>query len=254
MARAVMRAMPAAGRLPAAAPLLAACGLLAGAVCCARAQTVVITTNGSTVIVNGHVVSGNGNVTLAKGPIRTEQRALAPYSGMRVDAPAEVTFSPSERSAVTITAPSDILPLIETDVSDGTLVIALKGSVVLSSPIVIAATGPGLGAIALAGSGSVKAAGLSGPALDISLAGSGVVAATGNVERISIRLTGSGDVDVAAIRAAEVRGLIAGSGTIRAFARESVAARITGSGAFFVSGDPPHRASSVTGSGEILFR
>ena len=241
MTRTAMRAMCAAG------------GLLAAVSCPARAQTVVITTNGSTVIVNGHVVSG-GNATVARGPIRTEERAEPAYSGIRVDAPADVTFSPSAKSQVTVTAPADILPLIETDVNGGTLVIGLKGSVVLSSPIVIAATGPGLNSIALAGAGTVKAAGLSGPALDISLAGSGAVAANGTVEQVAIRLTGSGDVDVASIRAASVRGLIAGSGSIRAFARESVDARITGSGEFIVSGNPPQRASSVSGSGEILFR
>lgn len=241
MARTVMWAMCTAG------------GLLAAASCSASAQTVVITTNGSTVIVNGHVVS-SGNATVAKGPIRTEERAEPPYSGIRVDAPADVTFSPSAKSQVTVTAPADILPLIETDVTDGTLVIGLKSSVVLSSPIVIAATGPSLNEIALDGAGSVKAAGLSGPQLDISLAGSGLVAANGTVGRVAIRLTGSGDVDVASIQAASVRGLIAGSGTIRAFARESVDARITGSGEFIVSGDPPQRASSVSGSGEILFR
>ena len=241
MARTAMWAMCAAG------------GLLWAAPCSAGAQTVVVTTNGSTVIVNGHVVSG-GNATVAKGPIRTEVRAEPAYSGIRVDAPADVTFSPSAKSQVTVTAPADVLPLVETNVTDGTLVIGLKGPVVLSSPIAIAATGPSLAAITLAGSGRVKAVGLSGPALDISLAGSGVVVANGTVGQVAIRLTGSGDVDVASIRAASVRGLIAGSGTIRAFARDSVDARITGSGAFIVSGDPAQRASSVTGSGEILFR
>ncbi len=235
---------------------LAASGLVASAACCARAGTVVITTEGSssTVVINGHVVSGSTNVTVAKGPIKTEERTVAVFSGIEVDAPAEVTFSPAATPHVTVTAPADILALIETEVQDGTLVIGLRGSVVLASPILVAVRGPGLAAIGLAGAGRVKATGLSGPDLSISLSGSGAVAANGAVGRIGIRLSGSGDVDVAAIRAADVSAAITGSGSIRAFASASVEAELTGSGEFIVFGNPPQRATRVTGSGEVLFR
>ncbi len=244
MARTAMRVMVTAG------------GLFLGAACGASADSVVVTTNGSstTVVINGHVISGGENTVVAKGPIRTEERAVPAYSGIQVDAPANVTFSPAPAPHVTVTAPADILPLVETDVQEGTLVIALKGSVVLSSPILVAASGPSLAAIDLAGSGSVKAAGLSGPDLRISLSGSGTVAANGTVGRVGIHLSGSGDVDVAAIPAANVSGVITGSGTIRAFARESLEAELTGSGEFIVFGNPQQRTTNVTGSGEILFR
>jgi Putative auto-transporter adhesin, head GIN domain len=239
----------------AARVVMTASGLVAGMACCANAETVVISTGGSTtVVINGHVVSGSENVTVAKGPIKTEERTVAAFSGIAVDAPAEVTFSPAAKPHVTVTAPADILTLIETDVQDGTLVIGLRGSVVLSSPILVAVGGPGLAAISLAGAGRVKAAGLSGPDLSIALSGSGVVAADGKVGRIGIRLSGSGDVDVAAIRAADVSGAITGSGSISAFASESVEAELTGSGEFIVFGNPPQRATHVTGSGEVLFR
>jgi len=243
-------------RMARRAAVFAAGSVIAGAACSARADTVTITTNGSssTVIINGQVVSGGSGTTVAKGPIQTEDRAVADYSGIQLDAPANVTFSPSERTRVMVTAPADILKLIKTEVEGGTLVIALNGSIVLSAPIEIAASGPNLTAIDLTGAGTVKAVGLSGPDLNISLSGSGGVTADGEVGQVGIRISGSGDVDVAAIPASSVSGVITGSGTIRAFARERIRATITGSGTFIVSGNPPQRETNVIGSGDILFR
>jgi Putative auto-transporter adhesin, head GIN domain len=234
-------------------PMLLASGLVA-IPACGRAESIVVTDGGSVVVINGHVVSGSRDMVVAKGPVRTEHRPLPAYSSIRVDASADVTFSISERPGVAVTAPENVLPLIRTDVSGGNLVIGLQGSVVLSSPIVIAATAPALEAIDLSGSGKVNAAGLVGPQLDVSLGGSGVVTASGNVGHIAIRLSGSGDVDVAGIRATEVSGAISGSGTIRAFASDRVEARISGSGEFIVLGNPPGRATNVSGSGQILFQ
>ncbi|HWA80521.1 MAG TPA: DUF2807 domain-containing protein [Acetobacteraceae bacterium] len=243
-------------RMARRAAMFAAGSVIAGAACSARADSVTITTNGSssTIIINGHVVSGGSGTTVAKGPIETERRALPGYSGIQLDAPADLTFSPSDKTGVAVTAPADVLKLIRTEVEGGTLVIALNGSVVLSSPIEIAASGPNLTGIALTGAGTVKAAGLSGPDLNISLSGSGGVTADGHVTQVGIRVSGSGDVDVAAIPAASVSGVITGSGTIRAFASERIKATITGSGTFIVSGNPTQRETNVIGSGDILFR
>jgi Putative auto-transporter adhesin, head GIN domain len=236
--------------------VLAAGGLIAGAACCARAGTVVVISNGAspTIVINGHIVSGGQDIVVAKGPIRSEERSVPAFTSLELDAPVEATFSPGPNARVIVTAPSDILALMATEVEDGTLVIALKGSVEVSSPIRVSVNGPGLAAISLAGAGRVKATGLSGPDLSISLSGSGDVAANGSVGRIGIRLSGSGNVDVAAIQAADVSGAITGSGSISAFASRSVEAELTGSGAFIVFGNPPQRATHVTGSGEVLFR
>jgi hypothetical protein len=231
--------------------------LMSGAIAipaCGWANTVIVTDNGSVVIVNGHVVSGSSNVVVGKGPVQTEQRTVGAFSGLRVAAPANVTFHTSEKPSVAVTAPANVLPLIETDVRNGVLVIGLRGSVVLSSPITVAASAPALASINLAGAGNVEARGLAGPELGISVGGSGTVTATGEVGRIAVSVAGSGDVDVAAIHANEVRGSVSGSGTVRAFARERVEAEIAGSGELIIFGNPPQRATRVAGSGEILFR
>jgi len=236
-------------------PPLTLAALLAAGLAAVRADTIITGSHsGTVVVINGQLVTGNANAVVAKGPERTERRVLPAYTALRLLVPAEVTFRTAPTSSVTVAAPADILPLVRTEVTDGQLVIAIHGSVVLSAPLRIAATAPRLEEIRVDGSGSVRASGLSGPRLGVSLAGAGTVTARGAVGRVAIDLSGSGDVDVAAIDAAEVTADLSGSGDIRASARQALRATISGSGNVRVSGDPPQRVVRVSGSGRVIFR
>jgi Putative auto-transporter adhesin, head GIN domain len=216
------------------------------------AKTTIVIENGvgETTITD----SGNSPIVVANDEIRTEERRPQAYSGIKLDIPAELTFAPSSATFLRITGPSNILPLVTSETEDEELVIGLAESVSLRSPIRIVAGSPQLNVVNVAGSGMVKAVGLSGRPLRLSLSGSGSITAAGKAETVDVRISGSGDVDASAVSALRLIAEISGAGSLRASATRGVVADISGSGAMVVRGDPAERKINVAGSGRVHFQ
>jgi hypothetical protein len=217
----------------------------------ASAEAIIVIENGdSRTIIN----NGNSRVVVANDQTKTEERRPRAYSGIKLNIPAELTFAPSSTTFLRLTGPSNILPLVTSDTEDGELIIGLEESVSLSSPIRIIAGSPQLHAVSVAGSGLVRAVGLSGGALRLSVSGSGSITAAGKAETVDIRIGGSGNVDASAVVASRLIAQISGAGSIRASATRGVIADISGSGGILVRGEPPERNVTVAGSGRVYFR
>lgn len=108
--------------------------------------------------------------------------------------------------------------------------------------------------IRIKGSGDVTLYDLQQPVLDVGIQGSGDITAFGQVEHLDVEVAGSGDVDASELVAMSAELSVAGSGDIDAYVRQSVKARIAGSGDIVVRGNPPIRDQSVAGSGDIKFK
>ncbi len=215
------------------------------------AETTIVIENGVGVTITNN---GNSRIVVANDETKTEERRPQAYSGIRLDIPAELTFAPSSTTFLKITGPSNVLPLVTSATTDQELVIGLKESVSLRAPIRIIAGSPALHAVSVAGSGIVRALGLSGRQLRLSVSGSGSITTAGKAETVDIRISGSGDVDTSAVAALRLTAEISGAGSIRASARLGVVANISGSGGIVVLGDPPERNVNVAGSGHVYFR
>lgn len=217
----------------------------------ASAETTIVIENGA----EGTFTTGtNPRVVVGNDDIRTEERKLRAYSGIELDIPAELTFAPANAPFLRITGPSNILPLVTSEIKDDELIIAMSEPVSLSAPIQIAAGSSQLHTLSVAGSGAVRAAGLSGTPLRLSLSGSGSITAAGRAETVHIRISGSGEVDASAVAAPWLIADISGAGSIRASAMRGVVANISGSGSILVQGNPPERHVSIAGSGRVQFR
>lgn len=102
----------------------------------------------------------------------------------------------------------------------------------------------------IAGSGSVNVATIASERLEVSMAGSGDMKAAGTVQRLEVSKTGSGDIDLAALTADTVEISIAGSGDIALASDGEVTASIAGSGDIEVIGNAKCTLKSV-GSGTL---
>ncbi|MDT4835841.1 putative auto-transporter adhesin, head GIN domain [compost metagenome] len=108
--------------------------------------------------------------------------------------------------------------------------------------------------IRIKGSGDVTLYDLQQSVLDVGVQGSGDITAFGQVEHLEAEVAGSGDVDASELVAMTAELSVAGSGDIEAHVRQSVKARVAGSGDIVVRGNPPSRVQSVAGSGDIKFK
>lgn len=216
-------------------------------------STVVSSGNGVTIVSGTHISIG-GDVVAGKGPAKTEERQLAGYSGLVIEAPVDMRYAVAATPSMKITAPANILPLVTTEVKRGKLIVGLKKSVTMDSMIRIEAAGPSLASVSLTGSGDLKLSGLTGRSLAVDVSGSGSIAASGQVDSAAFDISGSGDVDAVGLRAQDLRLDVSGAATISAHASRSVKIDLSGSGDITIAGRPKQRSVERSGAGEVTFR
>ena len=204
----------------------------------------VVTVNG--LRVSGQMVSG-------QGAAKTEVRALSGFSGISMLAPVSLTYVASHAPSIQVTAPPNILPLLVTSVENGQLVISLIGSVSLRTPVIVNVEGEMLELLTMMGAGQAQLNGLSGQVIRLHIAGTGNIAATGNVERLEAKMSGAGNIDTTGTRAMQVAIDVSGSGDVHAYASQSVQVDISGAGNVTISGNPAQRSINRSGSGSVRF-
>lgn len=218
---------------------------------------------------SGERVAGNGDVV-------TEPRDLGSFDGVGLSGGFDVIIRQGSTARVEVKADRNLLPYLETRVSDGakgrTLEIGPKRGYQLSGSVnpVITIEMPTLRSVAVAGSGTVKVQAIKTAGVDASVAGSGDIrfadlaaeragfkvsgsgdiAASGRAGQVTVSIAGSGDVKVAELAADEVKVSIAGSGDAQVQATKRLNVSIAGSGDVRYVGSP-EVSSSIAGSGRV---
>jgi hypothetical protein len=105
----------------------------------------------------------------------------------------------------------------------------------------------------LHGSGELEITGGASDSVEAEVVGSGHLTLLGNSKELRARTTGSGELDGQHLRAEIVTVKQLGSGSSTVFARQSLAASVSGSGDITVFGSPSQRSVSRTGSGDVTF-
>ncbi|MBB4517231.1 head GIN domain-containing protein [Paraburkholderia fungorum] len=208
--------------------------------------------NSNVVIIDGKVVSGSGSKP-ARGPIKTEQRDLQPFSVVELEAPSDATFAIAPKASISITGPADALAKVSTSVSNGRLKVSINDSISLAAPLRVQISGPSLSGVRLPGSGTIKLDIPAGNALDLRISGSGTIRAAGKISTLRIQLSGAGMIDAAGLQAKTVDAELSGSGDIRAWATERADVDLSGSGDLSIRGKPAVRNVDRSGAGDVKF-
>jgi hypothetical protein len=234
-------------------------------------RSAALTLVASAVALASGAASAAWGAVKGNGVKRTESRNVSGFTGISMSVPGqlEVRLGPTE--SVTIEADENILPLIETTVSRGTLQIRTpRGQDIDPQVLRIVVQARQIDNLALAGSGTITGDGLKSAALKIdvggsgdvnlqradvdelgiSVGGSGSVKLGGKARALRISVAGSGSIAAAALQADDARISIAGSGNATVSARTTLRVSIAGSGSVRYQGDPKLERS-IAGSGEV---
>ena len=214
----------------------------------------------------GQGVTGNGN-------IKQQHRTPGKFSGISLQLPANVELRSGASEDVLIETDDNLLPLIETVVENGVLILrpvkrnqnlrtrTMKMVIQVRELDRIIVGGSGLIAADLLhspalrcdidGSGTIALKRIETDALSVNIAGSGdFSAAAGATGKLAVAIGGSGDVNVDKVTAQDAHVSIAGSGNVRLAVRGTLSATIAGSGDISYFGDP-RLTRSIAGSGEV---
>jgi hypothetical protein len=188
------------------------------------------------------------------GKVASETRQVSGFNSVELRGSADVSVTQGDAEAVVVEADDNILPLIETTVQNGRLIISTKPDINFTTPnhVRVNVTIKSLQGLTLSGSGNVDVSSLAGQDLNIVLSGSGDITVSGAADRVDIRLPGSGNVICSGLKSRSANVTLAGSGNIAVYASESLDASLLGSGTIRYDGNPAQVSKRVSGSGTIM--
>ncbi len=189
------------------------------------------------------------------GIVRTESRVASGFYAVTSSGDFDVIIVPGSKYSVEITAESNLLPYIETDVVGNTLKIRSRGLYTLreTEDIEIYITTPVLTAVALSGSGFIQTGNFMCDDFYVTLSGSGDIDAEVSAEQIKANVSGSGTIFLAG-DTYDGEFVISGSGKIKSYNLEQsfCQATISGSGDMYVNVSDEIDAH-ISGSGRVYF-
>jgi len=197
----------------------------------------------------GQVVVGNSNII-------SQEKQLSAYDRIEVLGSYDVIFTDGEVGKIKIKAPDNILPLIQTEVSDGLLRIDTgKNRYRVKEPIIIyVPVDSRLKQVVIKGSADIyteKSLEVDVSSLALKIDGSGDIRVGGKTDNLSININGSGDVEVPNLKAEKAVINISGSGDVSAYVTEDVDISIAGSGDVTIKGNPKKVKQKINGSGRV---
>lgn len=189
------------------------------------------------------------------GILDSETRFVTPFSEVNHSGNFIVHITSGTKHEVVVSAESNLLPYIETDVRNGNLNLSVAGihSLKNTRPIEIYITTPILEAVRLSGSGEITTGMFNVDKFKTVISGSGTIATAINARSADIVISGSGNVEIFG-NVNEARMTISGSGKIYAYdlqLRECIA-NISGSGDMFVKISRSLQAA-ISGSGYVYY-
>ena len=235
--------------LAAASLLLAACGLFQGEA--------------------NRVITGSGRVT-------SEARPVGDIHSVVLAGLGDVILQEGATPALTIEAEDNLLPLITSDVRNGTLRLgfdraAWQDTIRPTQPIRFLLTLPTLTAFDLAGSGSLQAATvrtdqltlrltgdgdltidqLEAVSLDVRLDGAGDITLAGTVTAQTVALSGTGQYQAGDLESATTQITLSGAGDAVVWVRDDLSVLISGAGTVSYWGQPAVSRRDITGAGDV---
>ena len=164
------------------------------------------------------------------GVAKTEPRDVGEFDKVHLNGSPNVNIVIGDQRSVTVTADDNLLPVIDTVVEDGTLVIGGNQSYRTRLGVTVEITVPSLDAVAVHGSGDVKAKGLDAEKFKAEIQGSGDISVAGRAEELEVEIQGSGDVKLDELAAKRAAVEVLGSGDSTINVSDELTVHVAGSG------------------------
>ena len=208
----------------------------------------------TTVIVSG--CNGVGAPAVrGSGVAASETRDVAGFTEVCLSGSGDVLIEQTGAESCTVEGDDNVLPLLETRVSNGVLHLGLRQNVSVraTKPIRYHVTVKELSGVAISGSGNVRASGIDTDKLAAEISGSGSADLAGRADVVTLRVSGSGSYNAGDLRSRTVKVDISGSGDAVVNPSDRLDATVSGSGSVRYGGSPTV-SQRVSGSGSIARR
>jgi Putative auto-transporter adhesin, head GIN domain len=186
--------------------------------------------------------------TRGEGAVTSETRQTDPFTRVESGTGIHVSIGIGEASPVEVRAQGNILPLIETKVSDGTLRIQSSKAFTSSEKVEVLVATPELERIVLSGGSRGTLDGLSSDAFDVELTGGSVLTATGTAKSLSLAVSGGSVAELDDLAVATVDLDLSGGSRVEVRATDVVQGSATGGSRVSVAGGANVTVDTTGGS------
>lgn len=188
-------------------------------------------------------VSGSGNR-------QKQTREVEAFTSVTTEGAFHIEVVAQRPVALEIEADDNILPLVQTDVSNGVLHIKPKQSYSVREPIIIRIAVPNLDGINSNGAGKIDVAGLNNEKFEIDLNGATSVRVSGETKLVDIEANGACKLDATKLRSARAVVNSNGVSRVELHAADQLDVTVSGPSSVVYSGDPVVN-KTVNGPGSV---
>jgi len=217
------------------------------------ADSFIYSNNSSSVgkiIIDGKELIGTNSFLKGSGIHSKISRNIENFSSIHSQGSFDIEYKQGAPSLL-ISGDDNIIKHIITQVDKGILTISVKKSYQSENAIIISLSSPTIKSLIIDGSSNVKLSQLQLPQLAIDLLGSVDLMASGQVSTLHLAIHGASDVDTKLLIADIVTVNIQGSADVILTAKQTLNAKILGSGDIVFFGEPNKINKNIMGSGDI---
>lgn len=196
------------------------------------------------------VITGCSPGIKGDGTMTTTNRPVADFSALQANGAYQITWS-SGKPGLTISTDQNLLPLITTSVTDGTLHIDRTESLRPTKGITIIISSASLKDVQLNGAMSLTASNLSGSDLKLDSNGASSINVQGSVTNLEADFSGASSLSAKALQTQTARISLNGACSADVTVTESLDASISGTGTITYGGNPKTVEQNVSGLGRI---
>lgn len=199
------------------------------------------------------VLSGCIGGVRGSGVRKTEQRALAPFTAIETTGAFQVDVTCQKPASFEIEADDNILPLIQTEVSNGVLRVTTTKGYMSSGGILLRVTVPNLESIESSGAGKFQVSDLKNDNFKIRSTGASTFNASGMSKTVEIDSTGAGKIDAHNLQTQKADVNVTGAAAVDVSASDQLDVTVSGAGRVTYSGNPKVN-KRVSGAGQVKKR
>jgi hypothetical protein len=214
--------------------------------------------SGKIIINNQSYSSGSSNSIQGSGQVVTVRRMLGAFNKLSIGTTVDVEYFAAENNAVEdyrieLTADDNIVPIIDSRISGGTLTIDANQSYSTWRKLGAKIYGPAmLQGVSVEGSADLNLQGIAGDLLEINLEGTGNLTAQGKVQQLMIKTSGSRDINTKKLQAEQVTIHVEGSADVKVTANKTLDVVINGISDIIYYGHPETINKTINGIGDVL--
>jgi Putative auto-transporter adhesin, head GIN domain len=192
----------------------------------------------------GRGIAGSGNR-------KTEKRELKSFNAIDTSGAYEIDVTCQKPASFEIEADDNLLPLIKTEVHDGTLFVSNDQEYHSSKSTILRITLPEVNSVSSHGAGDVKITDSNSSDLKVQSTGAANINATGKAKSVTISSTGAGNIDTSKLTAEKAKVDATGAANVDVYASDQLDVSVAGVGSVTYSGNPKVVNKSVSGIGSV---